>query len=113
VLSLKTLIFPELLPPKKSQLELEPQGVLHSNKKRKNPLTNVIAMNKLNPYAAIVRRRTQKLREIQSKRQAKVHQKRIKPKYSRKEFLKVLHTPSIAPARSAAEIGILATGEDK
>jgi len=81
--------------------------------KRKNPLTNVIAMNKLNPYAAIVRRRTQKLREIQSKRQAKVHQKRTKPKYSRKEFLKVLHTPSIAPARSAAEIGILATGEDK
>jgi len=77
-------------------------------RKRKNPLTNRKAMDELNPYHRVVRRRTEKQREINSKRQAKAHEKRKKPKYSRKEFLKVLRTPSVAPTRSAAEIGILA-----
>jgi large subunit ribosomal protein L4e len=69
---------------------------------------------RVSPLSVVLRRQAllgkkspqEKSKALQKKRQLK---KQVHKKYPRKAFLKLLLTPSIAPVRSAAEKGILAT----
>lgn len=78
------------------------------------PFGNKAVRAKVSPYSVVLRRRAlierkspeQKAKALQLRRKTK---KEVHKKTPRKEFLKLLLTPSVAPVRSAAEKGILAT----
>lgn len=76
--------------------------VQHQHKlypRKKNPLTNLGAMVKLNPYAL-----TQKRRAIlASKAQKKKRSKAVKSARAGAKFNAIISTPSVAPARSELE----------
>jgi len=69
---------------------------------RKNPLRNIGAMVKLNPWALEVRRRN--LIRMQKAKDPKKKLKR-KPR-AKKAFVKLLLTPAIAPPRSAPTVSL-------
>jgi len=68
---------------------------------KKNPLKNLGAMIKLNPYAFTARRKTLALQRGVTKVQRRKQHKKVK----NTKFLKVLFTPSVAPVRSELEKG--------
>jgi large subunit ribosomal protein L4e len=78
------------------------------------PFASKSVRARVSPYSVVLRRQAllekkspqEKSKALQKKRQLK---KQVHKKYPRKAFLKLLLTPSIAPVRSAAEKGILAT----
>jgi len=74
--------------------------------RKKNPLKNLGAMVKLNPYALTERRRAILASQRKGERAKVVKKKRAVPNNKRAHFNTVLHTPAIAPLRSDIEKGV-------
>jgi large subunit ribosomal protein L4e len=81
-----------------------PRPAPHRATRKKNPLKNVGAMVKLNPYTWVQKRARAALHVKGVKKPA--HKRTHKTKNQRTQFRKVFNTPTVAPLRSELEKGI-------
>jgi len=72
--------------------------------RKKNPLKNLGAMIKLNPYFLTQKRRTLIARQKAKTRKPEDKKKKVKKPRAGKRFLAVIRAPAIAPARDPSEV---------